>query len=104
MDCRSLVVFDASAGNPLEMKSLMQQELIKRGILWSGVHTMSFSHTDEDIAYTLSAFREVLPILKEAVEAGTVRWMLRGEPVEPVFRKTSNFNTKPMIKELVKEV
>ena len=32
-DCRSLVSFDASAGNPLELKSYVQQELIKRGAL-----------------------------------------------------------------------
>jgi glutamate-1-semialdehyde 2,1-aminomutase len=96
MDCRSLISFDATTGNPLEMKSLMQQELIKRGILWSGMHVISFSHSDEDIDYTLSAYREVLPILRDAVETGTVRQQLHGEPVEPVFRKTSNFNTKPV--------
>ncbi len=93
--CRTLVSFDASAGNPLEMKSLVQQELIKRGILWSGFHTLSFSHTDEDIAVTLTAYGEVLPILKRAVAEGSVRESLRGDPVEPVFRRTGNFNTKP---------
>jgi glutamate-1-semialdehyde aminotransferase len=97
-DCRTIVTFDASAGNPLELKSLVQQELIKRGILWGGFHNMSFSHTEEDCAYTLTAYREVLPILKDAVAAGSVRRMLRGEPVEPVFRKTGNFNIKPKAK------
>ncbi len=96
MDCRSLVSFDASAGNPLELKSFLQQELIKRGILWSGMHVVSFSHSDEDIAYTLSAYREVLPLLRDAVASNRVRERLLGEPVEPVFRKTSNFNTKPV--------
>ncbi len=98
MDCRSLISFDSSAGNPLEMKSLMQQELIQRGILWSGMHVVSFSHSDNDIAYTRDAYREVLPILRDAVSTGTVRQQLRGEPVEPVFRKTSNFNTKPIMR------
>jgi len=94
-DCRTIVTFDASAGNPLEMKSLVQQEMIKRGILWSGFHNMSFSHSDSDIEYTLKAYREVLPILKKAVEENNVIGYLRGEPVEPVFRKVSNFNMKP---------
>ncbi len=94
-DCRTIMTFDAKAGNPLEMKSLVQQEMIKRGILWGGFHNMCFSHSDEDIAYTLKAYREVLPILKAAVDRGEVRSALRGEPVEPVFRKTSNFNLKP---------
>ncbi len=94
-DCRSLVTFDPKAGNPLEMKSLIQQEMIRRGVLWGGFHNVCFSHSDEDVAYTLSVYEEVLPILKKAVEAKNVRAMLRGEPVEPVFRKTSNFNLKP---------
>lgn len=94
-DFRSLVTFDASAGNPLEMKSLVQQELIKRGILWSGSHNMSFSHSDEDIEYTLEAYRQVLQILKVAVEENKVKESLRGEPVKPVFRRVGNFNTKP---------
>lgn len=94
-DCRTIITFDASAGNPLEMKSLVQQEMIKRGILWGGFHNMSFSHSDEDIEYTLKTYREVLPILKKAVEEKNVKAYLRGEPVEPVFRKISNFNMKP---------
>ncbi len=94
-ECRSLITFDASAGNPLEMKSLVQQEMIKRGILWGGFHNMSFSHTDEDVEYTLKAYRDVLPILKQAVNEKNVRGYLKGEPVEPVFRKVTNFNSKP---------
>jgi glutamate-1-semialdehyde 2,1-aminomutase len=94
-ECRSLITFDASAGNPLEMKSLVQQEMIKRGILWGGFHNMSFSHTDGDVEYTLKVYRDVLPILRKAVDEKNVRGYLKGEPVEPVFRKVSNFNTKP---------
>lgn len=94
-DCRTIISFDAKAGHPLELKSLVQQELIKRGVLWSGFHNMSYSHTDADVEYTLGAYREVLPILKQAVESGKVATYLRGEPVEPVFRKTGNFNLKP---------
>lgn len=92
---RSIVTFDASAGNPLEIKSLAQQELFKRGILWSGFHTMCFSHTNGDVDYTLKAWRDVLPVIKKAVDENIVRSLLRGESVEPVFRKTSNFNMKP---------
>ena len=101
-DCRSIVTFDAakSGQNPLEMKSLVQQEMIKRGILWGGFHNMSFSHSDEDVEYTLKAYRDVLPILKEAVEKQDVHGFLKGDPVEPVFRKTSNFNTKPKQKDV----
>ncbi|MCI0448697.1 MAG: aminotransferase class III-fold pyridoxal phosphate-dependent enzyme [Chlorobi bacterium] len=94
-DFRSIVSFDENAGNPLEMKSLVQQEMIKRGVLWGGFHNMCFSHSDEDVNYTLEAYEDVLQILKKAVYEGDVRKYLRGEPVEPVFRKTGNFNIKP---------
>jgi glutamate-1-semialdehyde aminotransferase len=99
-DCRTIITFDPSAGNPLELKSLVQQEMIKRGILWGGFHNMSYSHSNEDIEYTLKVYKEVLPILKKAVEENNVAGYLKGEPVEPVFRKTSNFNTKPKKKEV----
>ncbi len=97
-DCRSMVTFAASAGSPLELKSFVQQELIKKGILWSGFHNMSFSHTDEDIDYTLKAYRAVLGLLKTAVEEGNVANSLRGKPVEPVFRKLGEVKAQTALK------
>jgi glutamate-1-semialdehyde 2,1-aminomutase len=94
-NCRSMVTFTPEAGNSLEVKTLMQQEMIKRGVLWAGFHNMCYSHTDEDIAYTLSAYREVLPIVKEAIESGNLKSYLKGEVLEAVFRKVSNYNIKP---------
>lgn len=86
MGARSLVVFDNVVGNVLEVKSLVQQELIKRGILWQGMHAISYSHSHEDIDYTLAAYSDVLQILKNAISSGRVSNLLRGEPVQPVFR------------------
>ena len=94
-NCRTIITFDASAGNPLEIKSLLQQEMIKRGILWGGFHNMCYSHSNKDINYTLKAYKDALPIVKKAVEEKDVKKYLKGIPVEPVFRKTSNFNLKP---------
>lgn len=97
-NCRTIMTFDGKAGNPLEMKSLLQQEMIKRGILWGGFHNVCFSHSDEDVEYTLKAYRDALPVLKKAVDENKVREYLKGEPVEAVFRKVSNFNMKPRAK------
>lgn len=94
-DCRSVVTFDAEAGSPLILKSFVQQEMIRRGVLWGGFHNVCFSHSDEDVAHVLAAYGEVLPLLKAAVDGGTVEKDLRGAPVEPVFRRIGNFNTKP---------
>jgi len=87
LDYRTMVTFDANAGaDPLQMKSLLQQELIKRGVLWTGFHHLSFSHTEDDVAYALKAYADALPVLKTAMAAGNVGGALRGEPVHPVFR------------------
>jgi hypothetical protein len=59
------------------------------------MHNISFSHTIQDIEYTLSVYREVLFLLKEAVRNGDVLQQIKGIPVQPTFRKTSGFNTKP---------
>jgi glutamate-1-semialdehyde 2,1-aminomutase len=87
---RAMTVFDdkGQGGQGLLMKSLVQQELIRRGILWSGFHNMCYSHTEADLDYTLEAFGEVLAKLKGALEAGDLASRLRGKPVQPVFRRT----------------
>jgi glutamate-1-semialdehyde aminotransferase len=92
---RAMTVFDDKGGQGLLMKSLVQQELIRRGILWSGFHNMCYSHTEADLDYTLEAFGEVLAELKGALEAGDLASRLRGKPVQPVFRRTDSFNLKP---------
>jgi glutamate-1-semialdehyde 2,1-aminomutase len=96
-NCRSMVTFLPDAGNALEVKTLMQQEMIKRGILWAGFHNMMYSHTKEDIAYTLAAYREVLPIVKMVIENGDVKSYLQGDVLEAVFRKVSDYNIKPKV-------
>lgn len=93
--CRTMVTFAPEAGDGLELKALMQQEMIKRGILWAGFHNMCFSHTDEDIQYTLSAYREVMPIIKQAIDNQDIKSILKGEVLEAVFRKTDSYNIKP---------
>ncbi len=96
MDCRTMVTFTApnDHATALEIKSFVQQELIRCGILWAGFHNLSFSHTEQDIDYILSAYRLILVQLHTALHDNTLRSLLRGVPVEPVFRRTTNFNTK----------
>ncbi|MGI0013765.1 MAG: aminotransferase class III-fold pyridoxal phosphate-dependent enzyme, partial [Nitrososphaera sp.] len=91
----TLLSFSPAAGDPLEMKTLVQQELIRRGILWSGIHNLCHEHGPAEIDYTLKAFAAVLSILKQAVEAKNIASRLQGGLLQPVFRKTSAFDTKP---------
>lgn len=93
---RSMATFDEKAGDPLLQKSLMQQEMIRRGVLWQGFFNMSYSHSNVDVDYTLKALEESLSVLKQAVAEGKLKEMLKGEPVQPVFRKVDSFNMKPV--------
>jgi glutamate-1-semialdehyde aminotransferase len=93
---RTIVKFEAKNGvSPLAMKTLVQQEMIARGVLWAGFHNACYAHTDADVAHVLAGYREVLPLLNAAVDAGDVERRLRGKLLEPVFRRVENFNVKP---------
>ena len=93
--CRTIVSFDGRGRfDELEMKSYFQQELIRRGILWTAYHALCWSHSDSDIAYTLNAYEDVLKLFKKAVDSNaSLRPLIEGEPVKPVFRKVADFNS-----------
>jgi len=78
---------DRSGKESLAMKSLFQQECLKRGILFLGLQNICFSHNEADIDDTLRVYRTAMEILAQAVEQGTVESQLEGEPVQPVFRR-----------------
>lgn len=99
-DCRTIITFNASAGDPLILKSFVQQEMIKRGVLWGGFHNVCFTHTDEDIEKTLAAYDEVLALLASALNENSVAQQLRGKPVEAVFRKVGDVQKTFKEKEL----
>jgi glutamate-1-semialdehyde aminotransferase len=100
-DCRTIITFNASAGDPLILKSFVQQEMIKRGILWGGFHNVCFTHTDEDITKTLTAYEEVLPLLASALKENNVAEQLKGKAVEAVFRKVGDVQRTFKEKELL---
>ncbi len=73
---------DASA----PLRTLMLQEMIGRGVLYQGVFLPCFTHTDDDIAHVLKAFRASCRVYRQALD-GDVDNLLVGEPTRPVFRK-----------------
>lgn len=78
---------EAPGADSWALKSLFQQECLKRGILYSGDHDICFSHSPADVAQTLRVYRTAMEVLGEAVRTQTVRERLEGPPVQPVFRK-----------------
>ncbi|MBK8939356.1 MAG: aminotransferase class III-fold pyridoxal phosphate-dependent enzyme [Polyangiaceae bacterium] len=94
-DARTIITFADDRSSPLAMKTYVQQEMLARGVLWGGFHNLSFSHSDAEVAQVLGAYKEVLPLLAEALADKSVEKRLRGKLLEPVFRKTDNFHLKP---------
>ena len=78
---------DVEGNDSLEMKSLFQQEVIKRGILTLGMHLTCLSHSDEDIEKTLAAYSDALKILKQGIDGRNIEKYLEGRKIQPVFRK-----------------
>ena len=85
---RTVIQFEERTdAGPLLLKSLLQQEMVQRGILWAGYHNVCFSFTETDILDILRAYRAALPVLKQALDSGVPENFLKGDPVGEVFRK-----------------
>ncbi|MBI9074769.1 MAG: aminotransferase class III-fold pyridoxal phosphate-dependent enzyme [Desulfatibacillum sp.] len=88
LDPRTLVSFtDKNGEESLVLKSLFQQECLKRGVLFSGGQNICYSHSYGDIEHTLRAYRAAMEILADAIIKDDVASRLEGKPVEAVFRK-----------------
>jgi glutamate-1-semialdehyde 2,1-aminomutase len=70
----------------LGMRTLFNQEMIKRGILFQGIFCPSFSHTKADVDFVMEAMDGTLEVYKKGLEDGYEKYLV-GEPIKPVFRK-----------------
>lgn len=86
---RHAFLFSPTEGDDdgLLVKSLLQQELLRREILFAGSQFLCAAHTDEHIDETLGAFTEATMIVGEARVSGDIEARILGKPVEPVFRR-----------------
>lgn len=82
----SFIFKDATGENSNALKTLMMQEMIKRGVLFQGFFLPCFSHTEKDILFFINAFSESLEVLKLAL-AENIEDYLVGKTIKPVFRK-----------------
>ena len=80
------MTFADPATDALHMKSLVQQELIKRGVLTAGGFNLCWRHDDVDIDRTLDAARATIARLARGLAERRVEAMLEGPPIQPVFR------------------
>ncbi len=87
--CEWMPVFlfrDAKKEISLGLRTLMMQEMIKRGVLFQGAFVPCFSHENNDIEYFGDALNESLKIYLKGLESGYEKYLI-GTPTKPVFRK-----------------
>ena len=72
----------------LPAKSLLQQEMIKRGILFNGSNFISYAHTEADIDFAIEAYDSSFETLADALP-NDVESRLQGPPLTPAFRTPS---------------
>lgn len=91
--CRTIVSFKgAGRFEPLELKTLFQQETIRRGVLCAGFHSMSFSHTEAIVDETLNVYADAMRVLRGVLDrGGRIADALEGPVIQPVFRKVADF-------------
>lgn len=68
------------------LRTLVMQEMIKRGILFQGAFIPCFSQTKSDVDFFAEALSETFHIYKQAINEGYEKYLV-GEPAKPVFRK-----------------
>jgi len=84
----TIVTFkDTGRWTALHLKTLFQQEMLRRGVLFSGSQFISLAHGDEDIARTLDAYGEAMRVLRFALDHHAVDALRQGQVNEVVFRR-----------------
>ncbi len=78
---------DAAGQICLGLKTLVLQEMIKRGVLFQGSFVPCFSHNENDIQFFCKAWKQTLEVYKDALTSGYKKF-LHGPPIKPVFRRT----------------
>jgi glutamate-1-semialdehyde 2,1-aminomutase len=81
-----LVFKDTTKYSQWQIKTLFLQEVFARGILTFGTHNMSYAHTAKDLKQLFDAYDEIFPLLRDAVEQGTLESLLKCKPLEPLFK------------------
>ena len=73
---------EASSG----MRTLALQEMIKRGVLFQGIFSPCFSHTQKDVDFFADTYNDILQVYKKALADGYEKYLI-GKPTKAVFRK-----------------
>lgn len=81
-----LNIRDAGGYTSFEIKTLFLQETFARGVLTLGTHNVSYAHSEADVDRLIDVYREVMPILADAVHNRALKQHLKCEPLQPLFK------------------
>lgn len=85
----TIVTFTEQAPwSAMQLKTLFQQEMLRRGILFSGSQFISLAHTEADISRTLAAYGDAMRTLRFALDSSIVDSLTLGKTNEIVFRRS----------------
>lgn len=79
------ITFDKNKENSYPLRTLFNQEMIKKGVLIPWI-ALSLSHSQEEMEKTMEALKHSLKIYSLALEDGWEKY-LQGHIIKPVFRK-----------------
>lgn len=83
----SLLKFLDAAGNDSSLlRSLFQQEAVKRGVLLLSTHNLTAAHEHSDIQQTLEIYADVMKTLSIWMSDSNPARFLEGPMIQPVFR------------------
>ena len=77
---------DKKGKKSLEIQSLFQQEIVRRGIVTRAGMFLCGAHQIADIDKTLKVFEEALRVVDEAIQTNNVTAWLDGDVIQPVIR------------------
>jgi glutamate-1-semialdehyde aminotransferase len=83
---------DERGNDSLPFRTLLIQEMIRRGVLFQGAFFPCYSHTAQDVEQIVDAFTQSCAIYRSALTQGVSQFLI-GDPIRPVFRKYNGCNT-----------
>lgn len=69
-----------------EVRTLFMQETLSSGLITLGTHNLSYAHQDKEIDSLLDIYENVLPMIKDSLNKGSAKHLLRCESLKPLFK------------------
>ncbi|WKZ26168.1 MAG: aminotransferase class III-fold pyridoxal phosphate-dependent enzyme [Candidatus Paceibacterota bacterium] len=80
------MIKDSYEYSAIEIKTYLQQEILKAGFLWYGQHNMSFSHTKPQMEKLLKTYDRTFAELKTLIENKTLEKRIEGGLITDIFK------------------